>query len=148
MNRPKPSRAQSNPQRNGFHPNWRTTLTTTVTGARLRLLDRKQLLDHLAALSATDPDTRAEAARKAVELLRRKGLSWPTLIQPAERSPDTAEAPPLDWHGEVLALLDHPDIDPADRAFLHKLAGWRAPGADGLRRLREIAARVSGEVTA
>ncbi len=120
---------------------------TTPATTRLRLTDRKALLNHLAALSADDADTRAEAAQKAVELLRRKGLSWHGLIQPAERARDNPdERAPLDWHAEVLALLDHPDIGPDDKAFLRKLAGWRAPGADGMRRLREIAARVSGEV--
>ena len=42
---------------------------------------------------------------------------------------------------DVLALLNRPDLTPIDRAFLQKLAHWRAPGADGLHRLRAIAER-------
>ena len=113
----------------------------TTTATRLRAQERKRLLAHLDALAAPDPDERAEAARKAADLLARKGLSWAALIPKSDKAHGADREPPTDWRADVLALLTRPDLDPSDRAFLHKLAGWRAPGADGLRRLREAMAR-------
>lgn len=114
------------------------------TGAPLRRTERRQLLAHLEALGAPDPDTRATAAQKAAELLLRKGLSWPVLIPSTLRSGEHHDdEPAIDWRRDILDLLSRPDIDPDDRAFLHKLAGWRAPGTDGLRRLRQIVGRAS-----
>ncbi len=113
----------------------------TATGTPLRARERKRLLDHLDALAAPDPADRAEAARKAADLLAKKGLAWAALIPVHDRDHDDDE-PTHDWRADLVATRARPDIDPSDRAFLHKLAGWRAPGADGLRRLRQIMARI------
>ena len=108
-----------------------------MNGTPLRMVERARLR-HLAALGAPDPGIRAEAAMKVAALVQRKGLDWPALIPAVEVGVTADVTPPPDWRAEVVALLARPDLDPVDRVFLHKLAGWRAPGADGLRRLREI----------
>ncbi len=53
------------------------------------------------------------------------------------------EPVPIDWREQALALIRHPALDEVDRVFVHKLLGWRRPGADGWRRLREINERVA-----
>lgn len=114
-----------------------------MTGTPLRTVERRQLLNQLATLGAPDPATRADAALKVADTMARKGLSWSMLIPGAEVGTTSDVTPPPEWRAEVVALLARPDLDPADRAFLHKLSGWRAPGGDGLRRLREIGERVA-----
>ena len=102
-----------------------------MTGAPLRMVERRQLLNHLATLAAPDSGTRADAALKVAELVARKGLSWPALIPAAETGDGDDVAPPADWRADVAALLARPDLGSADRAFLAKLSGWRAPGVEG-----------------
>ena len=117
------------------------TMATNAAGTPLRLTDRKKLLAYLAALGAPEPEIRAGAALKADEMVKRKGLTWFALIPAAEQNDTVNETPPPGWRADVLALLNRPDLTPIDRAFLQKLAHWRAPGADGLHRLRAIAER-------
>ena len=114
-----------------------------MIGATLRETERRQLLAALATLGSPDPASRAEAALKVSNMMARKGLSWSTLLPATEAGNGGDSAPPPDWRAEVVALLARPDLDPVDRLFLHKMAGWRAPGADGVRRLREIGERVA-----
>lgn len=112
-------------------------------GAPLRAKERVQFLGHLAALGAPDPETRAAAALRVAQTMARKGLSWSTLI-PGTEPGEQGDAAPADWRAEALELVRNPELAEADRAFLLKLAAWRAPGVNGLRRLREIAGRVAG----
>jgi hypothetical protein len=48
---------------------------------------------------------------------------------------------PADWRVQALDLLRHAGVTAADKAFLRKVTNWRAPGMDGLTRLRAIAER-------
>ncbi len=114
-----------------------------TAAVRLRHTDRKRLLGHLLHLGDPSPERRAQAALDATGLLERKGLSWSALLPPG-RAADTGTVP-HDWQRTALALSVHPGVTPNESVFLNKLSGWRAPGADGLARLRDIADRVGGE---
>jgi hypothetical protein len=114
-------------------------------GTPLRAKERKQLLANLHALGAPEPEARAEAALRVSALVARKGLSWEALFDAGEPAPDTA--PPDDWRARALDLLRHRGVTAAERIFLRKMTNWRAPGTDGLTRLREIAERVGGDGT-
>ena len=111
-------------------------------GTPLRVKERKQLLADLEALGAPETETRAEAARRVAGLVARKGLSWAALLDAGEPAEEVAV--PADWRAQALDLLRHPGTATHERAFLRRLSGWRAPGVDGLARLRAIAERVSG----
>ena len=79
-------------------------------------------------------------------LLRR---SWGSTVWNGTRfCPYATEAstPPPDWRTQALVLAHHPVITGPERAFLLKLASWRAPGVEGLTRLREIAGRTGVEI--
>lgn len=67
-------------------------------------------------------------------------MSWEAVIDAGE--PVDEPAAPPDWRVQALDLLRHPGLSAADPTFLRRVANWRAPGADGLARLREIGERV------
>ena len=112
--------------------------------ASLRQTDRRRLLAHLVKLGDEDPDQRAKAALAATDLLRRKGLDWSALV-PAG-SGKAGDALARDWKEQAIELANCADLTPTERAFVLKMVGWKAPGADGLVRLREIAERVGVEL--
>ena len=107
----------------------------------LRPTDRKRLLAVLSGLASPDATKRAKAAIDASEMLAAKGVSWPSLIP--QGAPAAATEAPEDWKQKARQLLQHDGITAAETTTLKKLLGWRAPGTEGLSRLREIAARVS-----
>ena len=111
------------------------------TIAALRQTDRKCLLRHLANLGATDPEQRAKAALAAFELLQERGVTWAGLLQ---IDPDAGDddVPVFDWRAAAEQLTVRADLSRSDRAFALRLTKWKAPGAEGLARLREIVARV------
>ena len=110
------------------------------TIAALRQTDRKCLLRHLANLGASDPEQRAKAALAASELLQERGVSWAGLLQ---IDPDAGDdVPVFDWRAAAEQLAVRADLSRSDRAFALRLTKWKAPGAEGLARLREIVARV------
>ncbi len=112
--------------------------------ASLRMTDRKRLLSHLVKLGAPDPEQRAAAALQATELLQRKGLSWAALF-PIGQDDNKPTLAASDWRAQALGLAEHPDLAPDERTYVLKVAGWRAPGAAALVRLRQIAERVGGQ---
>ena len=114
--------------------------------ARLSMRSRLrcQLLGHLEQLGAADPERRAEAALAASEMMRQQGLEWRSLLPPAEGV--KAENTPPDWRSQVMVLAHHADTTAAEQAFLLKIAGWRAPGADGTAQIRAVAKRLGVEV--
>ena len=117
-------------------------MTINTAGVPLRMLDRKRLLTHLADLSSSEPECRARAALAATDLLHRKGLSWEALISGVVREDAGGDRSSDNWHAEALALLNRSDLTPDERSVLLKLSAWRAPGIEGLKRLRAIAERV------
>ena len=116
-----------------------------VSVTKLQITVRHKLLRHLEQLADADPQQRASAALAVSQIMQRHGLEWRALL-PAGSHATEASTPPADWRTQALVLAHHPAVTAADRALLLKIAGWRAPGSDGLARLREIAGRVGVEI--
>ena len=117
-------------------------MTINTAGVPLRMLDRRRLLAHLSDLGSSEPECRARAALAATDLLHRKGLSWESLIAGVTREDAGGGHSSDNWHMKVFALLDRCDLTADERSFLLKMSAWRAPGIEGLKRLRAIAERV------
>ena len=111
----------------------------------LQITIRHKLLRHLERLGDADPERRAAAALAASQIMGQHGLEWHALL-PAGSYATEASTPPPDWRTQALVLAHHPVITGPERAFLLKLASWRAPGVEGLTRLREIAGRTGVEI--
>ena len=109
--------------------------------AQLRLTDRVKLASSLSRLAACDPADRADAAQQATDFLRERGLTWRSLVPLTPEEPK--EAPLKDWRSLANVLLKSRGLGQADRAYLRKMLGWRAPGMEGMANLRAIAARVT-----
>ena len=120
-------------------------MTPDVAVTKLRVTVRHKLLRHLEQLADADPQQRAAAALAASQLMRQHGLEWRALL-PAGSHATEASTPPPDWRTQALVLAHHPAVTGSEQAFLFRLAGWRAPGSDGLARLREIAGRAGFEI--
>ena len=110
------------------------------TYSSLGQTDRKRLLALLIALGSQDAAKKAKAALDAAELVAAKGVGWPSLIPGGE--PVAPSKAPDDWKQKARRLLDDYSLTAAEAATMAKLLGWRAPGKEGLGRLRDIAARV------
>ena len=76
----------------------------------------------------------------ATQLLEGKGISWDALV-PVDRAEPSAVTPP-DWRSVALDLATHPGITPTERSYVLKVSAWKAPGVEGLARLRAIAERL------
>ena len=110
------------------------------TYSPLRPTDRKRLLSFLNALGSEDAGKRAKAALAASELIATKGVAWPSLIPGGDLGAPIKA--PDDWKRKARRLLEMDGLTMSERGTIEKLLGWRAPGTEGLFRLREIAARV------
>ena len=111
----------------------------------LRQTDRRRLLAYLTKLGDENPDLRAKAALAATVLLHRKGLDWSALI-PTGSGKGDSDGLAHDWKLQAVELANHNGLTSAERNFVMKVAGWRAPGAEGLVRLRAIAERIDVEL--
>ena len=115
----------------------------TQTVADLRHTDRKRLLRYLTKLGAPVARDRAAAARAADKLLQAKGIPWASLVPAGPNdAADDSDGPALDWRALAFQLSECADLSPSDRTYALKLTRWRAPGSDGLVRLREMARQV------
>ena len=106
----------------------------------LRPTDRKRLLALLNALGSEDASKRAKAALDASELVSAKGVAWPSII--AGGAPAGPSKAADDWKQKARCLLERDGLTMSERATIEKLLGWRAPGTEGLSRLREITGRI------
>ena len=113
----------------------------TQTIAALRPTDRKCLLRYLGKLGSPNPEQRAKAALAADNLLQDRGVSWAGLLGIAAAADD--DTPVFDWKAAAERLAVHADLSASDRAYALRLTKWRAPGTEGLARLREMAGWVS-----
>ena len=118
-------------------------MSDTTAALSLRHTDRKRLLGYLMKLGAPNARERAAAALAADKLLQAKGLPWASLV-PVGRddAADDSNGPALDWRAAALQLSACADLTPLERAYALRLTKWRAPGSDGLIRIREMAERV------
>lgn len=98
--------------------------------ATLRTRVRRRLLGHLEQLGAADPGQRAEAALAAAQIMSQQGLEWRSLL-PAGAGVAPENTPP-DWRSQAVTLAHHANITAPEKAYLLKIAAWRAPGADGM----------------
>ena len=119
-------------------------MPTAAATFSLRQTDRKRLLRHLVKLGASDPGDRADAALAVTTLLESKGIAWSSLVPTArnDTTADDGDGRALDWRALAFRLSEHADLAPPDRAYALRLTKWRAPGCDGLNRLREMAGRL------
>ena len=70
---------------------------------------------------------------------RETALSTALTAAISRRQTTAEQAEAEGWRSTALALLQRPDLHPADRVFVAKVLGWQKPGRDAEHRLAKLA---------